>query len=190
MRVDVDDTTRFARHVCSQRGGCVLSTTSCKGRGLCNVDRNPGRHDRRTGFLPSDRRPTLVKSKDHVRTACIVGGRRPPSCDVVGSSPPTPSCWSLLSAPTGPSPSVVRYDEQVLASASRIHRLSGSVRIHAVPGMARRFGEPRWYDTVCGRVHRVPVRRDVDLNLLQSPAVGLQSVIGQKIVLRTGTYKV
>jgi hypothetical protein len=29
----------------------------------------------------------------------------------------------------------------------------------------------------------------VDLNLLQSPAVGLQSVIGQKIVLRTGTLQ-
>jgi hypothetical protein len=30
----------------------------------------------------------------------------------------------------------------------------------------------------------------VDLNLLQSPAVGLQSGIGQKIVLRTGTLQV
>jgi hypothetical protein len=67
----------------------------------------------------------------------------------------------------------------------------GSVRIHAVPGMARRFREPRWCDLpVCGRVHRSPsVVLYVDLNLLQSPAVGLQSVIGQKIVLRTGTLQ-
>jgi hypothetical protein len=176
------------------RGGCVLSTTSCKGRGLCNnVDRNPGRHGRRTGFLPSDRPAILVKSRDHVRTAralSAAAGHR--GCDVVGSSPADAELLVLRAERSPPRdplirPSYVTTNRSLAALLPGSTVLVGSVRIHAVPGMARRFrGAEMCTTPVCGRVHRVPVRRlYVDLNLLQSPAVGLQSGIGQKIVLRT-----
>jgi hypothetical protein len=81
-------------------------------------------------------------------------------------------------------PSVVRYDEQVLAAASRIHRPSGE-RTHtrAVPGMARRFGEPRWYRL---EEFTVPVRRSVRRPEPVTVAGGRTAVGYRSEDLRTG----
>jgi hypothetical protein len=93
---------------------------------------------RRTGFLPSDRRPTiLVKSKDHVRTARALSAAAGHRGLRRRSSPADAELLVLPEAERSPPrdpliPSVVRYDEQVLAAllpGSTV--LVGSVRIHA-----------------------------------------------------------
>jgi hypothetical protein len=119
-----------------------------------------------------------------------------PGCDV-GSSPADADCWSSLrlSAPRHGTlslrPSYVTTNRSLAALLPGSTVLVGSARIHAVPGMARRFGEPRWLTwPSVEEFTESPSVLYVDLNLLQSPAVGLQSGIGQKIVLRTGTLQV
>jgi hypothetical protein len=147
-------------------------------------------------YLPDDRRPTiLVQSGDHVRTAralSAAAGHR--GCNVVGSSPADAELLVLPETDRSPPrdpliPSVVRYDEQILAALlPGCTVLVGSVRIHA-PSQAWLVDSGsemvRLGPSLEEFVASPPVVLYADLNLLKSPAVGLQSGIGQKIVLRT-----
>lgn len=149
--------------------------------------------------LPLDRRPVvLISNNAHVRTAramLAAAGHR--GCDVVSSLPADAELLVLPSQQESRAyvPCVVRYNAEVLRSllpGSAI--IVGSVRTHApsvtwlVDAGAEivRLGPAMGKETF---VDHPPVTLNVDLNAMGVSAVGLQSGIGQKIVLRSDSLQ-